>query len=520
MNINFKQIKYNITPISNRVIEYIVIHDTGNVNKGANAEMHFKYFDGDNRNASADFFVDDNQILQVNDYNKYYTWHCGDGNGKYGITNKNSIGIEMCINSDGNFNKTLDNTVQLVKDLKKIFLNAKVVRHYDASRKNCPEKLNYNNWQGWSEFLMKVNDSTEKQTGYFTMRMYDSNIHVYVTNKDEDVDVTLGKQGQLEKLSDISDSNKAITAKINGGFFNFDGSKEHLGLYLDECKIVNNVDNTFITFTYYKSGTTKIHYITNSEEIFYLTRESNWSIGTGWSLVKEGKIDLTNANLFDHSSQKHPRTLLGQRKNGSFVFVVVEGRTSNSLGVNAQQSAEIMLKLDCWNAVNLDGGGSSEMIVNNQIKNVLTDGSERKIGSAIIAYNKNGVIENTILKTGSTGQQVSELQNNLNKLGYNLVVDGIFGKNTENAVKDFQSKNNLVFDGIVGDKTKEAIKQALESNLPFKDWNSVSDYAKASVEKMKKLSIMVGDSNGNFNPKQSITREDLAVVIDKLLSER
>ena len=93
MNINFKQIKYNITPISNRVIKQIVIHDTGNVNKGANAEMHFKYFDGDNRNASADFFVDDNKILQVTDYNKYYTWHCGDGNGKYGITNKNFIGI-------------------------------------------------------------------------------------------------------------------------------------------------------------------------------------------------------------------------------------------------------------------------------------------------------------------------------------------------------------------------------------------------------------------------------------------
>lgn len=129
-------------------------------------------------------------------------------------------------------------------------------------------------------------------------------------------------------------------------------------------------------------------------------------------------------------------------------------------------------------------------------------------------------VENTNLKIGSKGQQVIDLQNNLNKLGYNLIVDGDFGNSTENTVKDFQSKNNLVADGIVGDKTKEAIETAFKVNIPFKDWHDISDYAKASVEKMKKLSIMVGDSNGNFNPKQSITREDLAVVIDKLLSER
>ena len=160
MKINFKQIIFNTTP-ANRNIEYLVIHDTGNRRIGANAEAHFNYFNSGNRNASADFFVDDEEILQVNDYTKYYTWHCGDGKGQYGITNRNSIGIEMCVNSDGDFERVLANTIQLVKELKKKFPNAKVVRHYDASRKICPASLSHNNWQGWQEFLSRVDVDKE-----------------------------------------------------------------------------------------------------------------------------------------------------------------------------------------------------------------------------------------------------------------------------------------------------------------------------------------------------------------------
>lgn len=152
----YKQINFNVTPITNRVIEYIVIHDTGNKNAGANAEMHYRYFNGGNRNASSDFFVDDTQVLKVNDYTKKYTWHCGDGKGQYGITNKNSIGIEICVNDDGDFQKALSNTIELVKELKKEFPNAKVVRHYDASRKNCPASLSANNWEGWNNFLKQL----------------------------------------------------------------------------------------------------------------------------------------------------------------------------------------------------------------------------------------------------------------------------------------------------------------------------------------------------------------------------
>ena len=149
------QIAYNRT-VRTEKPQYIVIHTTGNKNKGANAMAHFNYWNRGEAGASADFVVDDKEALQINDYNKYYTWHCGDGKGKYGITNANSIGIEICVNSDGDFDKAVENAVKLVKKLKKETGITKIVRHYDASRKNCPSEFSANNWEGWSRFLEQV----------------------------------------------------------------------------------------------------------------------------------------------------------------------------------------------------------------------------------------------------------------------------------------------------------------------------------------------------------------------------
>ena len=157
LSIEKKQIAYNRTARTSN-IEYIVVHDTQNESKGANADAHFRYFNGGNRNSSADFFVDDAKILQVNDYTKYCTWQVGDGKGKYGITNQNSIGVEICINSDGDYEKAVANAVELVKYLmKELDIPAeRVVRHYDASRKNCPASMSADSWLRWWKFKEEI----------------------------------------------------------------------------------------------------------------------------------------------------------------------------------------------------------------------------------------------------------------------------------------------------------------------------------------------------------------------------
>ena len=120
--------------------DYIVVHNTGS---NASAKNNCIYFnrEGAKTQASADYFVDkDGTVWQYNNWQKAYSWHCGDGHGAYGITNANSIGIEV-VSADEKFtNAQIASLRKLTKKLmKQCGINAKhVCRHYDASRKNCP----------------------------------------------------------------------------------------------------------------------------------------------------------------------------------------------------------------------------------------------------------------------------------------------------------------------------------------------------------------------------------------------
>ena len=157
MNINKKLIKYNFSSRNGIKVKYIVVHDTGNPRNGAGAQNHYLYFNGGNRNASAHYFVDDKEIIQtVEDFNA--SWHCGDGKGRYGITNSNSIGIEICINEDSDFDKALGNAIVLIRYLMGKYNISKemVVRHFDASRKVCPKSMSDMGWRKWSEFWCKI----------------------------------------------------------------------------------------------------------------------------------------------------------------------------------------------------------------------------------------------------------------------------------------------------------------------------------------------------------------------------
>lgn len=152
-------IKRKISPYNHyegNNIEYLVIHYTGNIND--TAKNNADYFFGGNRNASAHYFVDDNEIYQVvEDYNG--AWHCGDGNNKYGINNRNSIAIEMCGTDNGRISeKTVENTLELTKYLmKKYNIDVdNVCRHKDASGKDCPSAFHDNNWSRWWNFKNRL----------------------------------------------------------------------------------------------------------------------------------------------------------------------------------------------------------------------------------------------------------------------------------------------------------------------------------------------------------------------------
>ena len=127
--------------------KYIVIHETDNTDKGANALAHYKNLQNNNCSmVGAHYFVDDNYIYHVV-RDEHTIYHTGK---KYSnkinrpeVNNSNSIGIEICVNSDGNYSNAVFNAKELV-----IFLMKKynipytnVVRHYDSAGKQCPSTM-------------------------------------------------------------------------------------------------------------------------------------------------------------------------------------------------------------------------------------------------------------------------------------------------------------------------------------------------------------------------------------------
>jgi len=120
-----------------------------------------------------------------------------------------------------------------------------------------------------------------------------------------------------------------------------------------------------------------------------------------------------------------------------------------------------------------------------------------------------------LLKKGSTGEAVIYLQQSLAKLGYIPgTIDGIFGVNTEAAVKMFQSGNGLVVDGIVGNNTWAAIDKALSNpstpptpptppptTHPLVKMGSTGDAVKYLQQSLTKVGYNPGPIDGIFGSK-------------------
>lgn len=141
-------------------INYIVLHYTAN--NGDTARGNCNYFSSCGRNASAHYFVDENDIYQsVADSDT--AWSVGASSYVHRqCRNSNSISIEMCsrIDSSGNYyvmDKTVSNAVKLVKELMEKYNVPieNILRHYDVTGKKCPEPF-VRNISQWTEFKQRL----------------------------------------------------------------------------------------------------------------------------------------------------------------------------------------------------------------------------------------------------------------------------------------------------------------------------------------------------------------------------
>lgn len=117
------------------------------------------------------------------------------------------------------------------------------------------------------------------------------------------------------------------------------------------------------------------------------------AIGGGPVLVQNGEIKISNNEerkfagraAFNHE----PRTAIGYTKDQKLIILVCEGRSDSAAGLTLIQEAEILKDLNCIEALNLDGGGSSCMLINGKETNVPSSkGVQRPVPSVFLIEKK------------------------------------------------------------------------------------------------------------------------------------
>ena len=190
------------------------------------------------------------------------------------------------------------------------------------------------------------------------------------------------KYGDPESPDYIENYN-VITA-INADGFNMT-TGEPGGLLIMDGKEYHGIDNGgFFGIT--KDGEAVLGTIAEYNA-YYKDKLAEGVGGFGTKLVTEGKIANTPSS--DYYTNRASRTAVGITKTGKVVFLVVDGRQQSSVGGSMEEIAQIMLEAGCYEAINLDGGGSTTYVGRPEgsdelaVINEPSDGMQRSVGTSI-----------------------------------------------------------------------------------------------------------------------------------------
>ena len=173
-----------------------------------------------------------------------------------------------------------------------------------------------------------------------------------------------------QKTSEMASENQAILA-INGDYY---GARQ-TG-YVIRNGVIYREEGAADTdvLCIYADGSLAI---TNSSEksAEELVREGVWqAFSFGPGLLEDGQITVSETDEVGKAKASNPRTAIGIIDDLHYVFVVSDGRTDASEGLSLYQLAEFLQSLGVQTAYNLDGGGSSTMVLNGEIINNPTTG--------------------------------------------------------------------------------------------------------------------------------------------------
>lgn len=116
------------------------------------------------------------------------------------------------------------------------------------------------------------------------------------------------------------------------------------------------------------------------------------AIGGGPVLVQNGNIEITNneEKMFAGKAinDKHPRTAMGYTRDKKLIVLIIEGRNPLASGATLTQEAQILKDLGCVEALNLDGGGSSCLLINGKETITPSDKKQRAVPAVFIIQSR------------------------------------------------------------------------------------------------------------------------------------
>ena len=179
---------------------------------------------------------------------------------------------------------------------------------------------------------------------------------------------TYGKN-VVEKTSVTAEKVNAILA-INGDYYGV----QRQGFVLKNGKIYRSISNSNEDLVIYSDGKWEIIDENNTDLENLLNNGAYNVLSFGPALINNSSVSVSTNDEVDKARRDNPRTAIGKINDNHYVFVVSDGRTTESTGLSLYQLAIFMKSLGCSVAYNLDGGGSSTMYFNGEVINNPTSG--------------------------------------------------------------------------------------------------------------------------------------------------
>ena len=254
-------------------------------------------------------------------------------------------------------------------------------------------------WRGtWSHEV--VADGIVLHEGAFEGNLFGANQYLCVLEiaPGARFDIVPAEEHTLETTTVLAARHEAVAA-INGSFFNMRapyGSVNYLRV--DDVELAPNAYDSYENGDGGRSTRQTGAVATFGGGLYVLKADglSRWErdieaedvVTTGPVLLVDGEAEPVVKDRFN--TNRHPRTAVGRRSDGTVLLVVADGRNSAAAGLSMVELQQVMVALGCRDAINLDGGGSTTMVVRGAVVNHPSDNNrfdaagERPVANAVV----------------------------------------------------------------------------------------------------------------------------------------